>query len=236
MHETTLKLAAVALLLTACAKQDKQTATDTSAAPAAAVADTGNGADPDQAAKGGSGIPAGYVAMTDNADKKITDAKYTVADGRWEVQTGPAHIVYSAKDTASGVYAVSASFQQLEKPRHPEAYGIFFGGQNLDDHAKQKYGYFLVRGTGQYLIKARDGEQTTSVVDWKSNPGIPKEDASGKASYDLKVHFAPDTVHFFVNGKLVDAVPKSKLSTEGVAGLRINHNLHVSVTPVSVTK
>ncbi|HEU4563034.1 MAG TPA: hypothetical protein VFS05_00240 [Gemmatimonadaceae bacterium] len=237
MHETTLKLAAVALLLTACAKEKQTAATDTTAAPAAAVADTTKGmeADADQSHTG-SGVPTGYVALTDGADKNITDAKYTVAGGRWEVQTGPAHIIYASKDSASGVYAASASFQQLEKPRHPEAYGIIFGGQHLDDRAAQRYGYFLVRGTGEYLIKARDGDHTTTVVDWKASPDVPKQDASGKAAYDLKVHVAPDTVHFFVNGKLVNAVPKSKLSTDGIAGLRINHNLHVSVTPVTVAK
>lgn len=237
MYETTLKLAAVALLLTACAKEKQTATTDTTAAPAAAVADTTKAmaADSDQS-HAGSGVPAGYVGVTDAADKDIANAKYTTGGGRWEVQTGPAHIVFAAKDSASGVYAASASFQQLEKPKHPEAYGIIFGGQHLDNRATQQYGYFLVRGTGEYLIKARDGDHTTPVVNWKASPDVPKEDASGKASYDLKVHVAPDTVHFFVNGKLVDAVPKSKLPTNGIAGLRINHNLHVSVTPVTVGK
>jgi hypothetical protein len=50
------------------------------------------------------------------------------------------------------------------------------------------------------------------------------------------VHFAKDTAHFLVNGKLVDADPRSKLPTDGIAGLRINHNLHVLVQPVSIDK
>ena len=48
----------------------------------------------------------------------------------------------------------------------------------------------------------------------------------------MTVHVAPDTVHFIVNGNLVTAVPKSKFPTDGIAGLRVNHNLHVSVTPI----
>jgi len=245
VRTTTWALAALAFLAAACAKTSdasKTEAGDSASAPAAPASDTSKGmagmagmADSDKAAPG-TGVPAGFSAMTDHANASITDAKYTANGGKWEVQTGPAHILYTAHDSGSGVYAVTATIQQLEKPAHPEAYGIFFGGQHLDDRAQQTYGYFLVRGTGEFLIKRRDGAKTSSVVDWTANPNVPKQDASGKATYSLKVHFAKDTAHFLVNDKLVDAVPRSKLPTEGVAGLRINHNLHVLVTPVKIEK
>lgn len=242
VRNTTWRWAAIGLLLVGCAKEKQASAsTDSSAGAAAnAAADTTKGMggmnmDADKAMSG-TGVPAGYVGVTDKPSAKLTDAKYTESGGRWEVETGPAHIVYAPKDSASGVYAVSASFQQLAKPAHPEAYGIFFGGQHLDDRGKQQYSYFLVRGTGEFLVKVRDGADTKDVVNWTANSNIPKQDASGKASYDLKVHLAPDTVHFFVNGKMVDAVPRKQLPSDGIAGLRINHNLHVSVTPVTLAK
>lgn len=231
MRTTTLKLAALALLVTACAKNDSaNAATDTGNATMAAAE-----RDPD-VSQNGSGVPQGYVALTDKADADISGAKYTTSAGSWEVQTGPAHIVYSPGDSASGVYAVSTTIEQLEKPKHPEAYGLFFGGHHLDDRAAQRYGYFIVRGTGEYLIKVREGDKTTTVVPWTASPNIPKEDASGKASYDIKVHFAPDTAHFMVNGKLVAAVAKKDVPSEGTAGLRINHNLHLNVHPVTIAK
>ena len=230
MRTTTLKLAAMALLVTACAGNDK----------ANAATDSGNSMamaerDPD-VAQNGSGVPEGYVALTDKADANISAASYTTSGGSWEVKTGPAHIVYAPGDSASGVYAVSTTVEQLEKPAHPEAYGLFFGGHHLDDRAAQRYGYFIVRGTGEYLIKVREGDKTTTVAPWTASPDIPKEDASGKVSYDIKVHFAPDTAHFMVNGKLVAAVAKKDLPAEGIAGLRINHNLHLNVQPVSISK
>lgn len=230
MRTTTLKLAALALIVTACAKNDTaNAATDTGNATAAAERDS-------DVSHGGSGVPEGYVALTDKADADISGAKYTVGGGGWEVQTGPAHIVYASGDSASGVYAVSTTIEQLEKPKHPEAYGVFFGGNHLDDRAAERYGYFIVRGTGEYLIKVREGDNTTTVVPWTASPNVPKEDASGKASYDIKVHFAPDTAHFLVNGKLVTAVAKKDLPSEGIAGLRINHNLHLKVQPVTISK
>lgn len=234
MRTTTWRLAALAVFVLACAKDNQASTTgDSTSTDTAAMA--GRGMDPDQR-QDGNGVPAGFTGMTDKADAVITDARYTTSGNRWEVRTGPAHIVYAAKDSASGVYAVTTTIQQLEKPRHPEAYGVFFGGQSLDDRAKEKYGYFLVRGTGEYLIKVRDGTETTTIVNWTANPNVPKEDAAGKASYALKVHFAPDTAHFLVNDKLVAAVPRASLPTNGIAGLRINHNLHVAVEPVEIVR
>jgi hypothetical protein len=210
------------------------TASPAAAAPAAA-ADTGMKMDADKAVSG-TGVPAGYTGVTDNPSGKITDAKYTVTGGRWEIQTGPAHITFAAKDSASGIYGATATIEQLEKPRHPEAYGVFVGGSNLTDPAKQKYGYFEVRGTGEYLVKVRDGDKTTSVVEWTASPNVPKEDAGGKATYKITVHVAADTVHFLVNDKLVAATPKAGFPAAGIAGVRVNHNLHVAVTPLVISR
>jgi hypothetical protein len=240
-------IAGAAVALAACST-DKQpdaaasgdsaaAATTTAAAttPAATPASgSGSASDPDRAT-GGAGVPAGYVGRTDREGTPIGGAKYAANGGRWEVTTGPAHIVYAAKDSASGTYTASASFDQLETPAHPEAYGLIIGGRNLDQPAQQ-YTYFLVRGTGEYMVRVRDGAQTRNVVEWKASDAVPKADASGKASYRLTAHVAPDTVHFLVNDKLVAAVAKSAVPTNGIAGLRINHNLHVSVTPVAVKK
>jgi hypothetical protein len=236
----------VIVLAAACAKAktdavaDSATAAATVPATATAAAPTDTGMagmhmDADKAAAG-TGVPAGYTGVTDHADAKITDAKYTEKGGRWEIQTGPAHITFAAKDSAKGQYQISTTIDQLEKPKHPEAYGVFLGGSNLTDPAKVKYGYFVVRGDGKYLIKTRDGENTTTVVDWTESPKVPKEDASGKATYKVSVHVAPDTVHFIMAGGLVAAVPKSKFPTDGIAGIRVNHNLHVLVTPLTISK
>ena len=48
-----------------------------------------------------------------------------------------------------------------------------------------------------------------------------------------------DTVHFILNDKLVRAIAKSQLnglSTNGQAGIRINHNIDVDVDWKGVTK
>jgi hypothetical protein len=229
--------ALAAALLAACATEKRSEAggeaSRDSAAPAAG-APSAAGGDADVAA-GGRGLPAGYTGRTDKPAAKLADAKYAAAGGAWEITTGPAHIIYAPRDTASGVYTVTATIDQLEAPRHPEAYGVFVGGRNLEG-AGQQYTYFLVRGGGEYLVKVRTGDSTRTVIDWKPSDAVPKQDASGKASYRLAVRVGGDSVRFLVNDRQVAAAPNAALPTDGVAGLRINHNLHVRARPVEIKR
>lgn len=234
MRHTTLPLLlAAALVVAGCKSANSNTdsargATTSGSAAGAAAGDA-------DIAQNGSGVPAGYQGRTDRESQQLTDAKYTVTGNRWEVRTGPAHIVYAPGDTARGSYTVRAHFEQLEAPGHPEAFGLFIGGQKLDQPGQQ-YTYFLVRGTGEYLVKVRDGANTRNVIAWTANGGIPKADASGKATYTLAATVTADSVRFSVNDEPVATVAKAGLPTDGVAGLRINHNLHVATGPVVIEK
>lgn len=221
-------LASVAIATVACNKPNPAPSDTTKAnTPAAAP-----GADPDKNVAGGS-IPAGFVARTDRDNTPVNGAKYTKSDDGWEVTTGPAHILYQTKDLGNGNYTASATFEQLEAPAHPEAYGIFIGGMHLDQ-GNIAYTYFLVRGTGEILVKLRDGVSTRDIVPWTASADVPKQDASGKATYTLAATVTNDAIKFSVNGKQVASVSKAGLPTDGVAGVRINHNLHVKVTPISI--
>jgi len=233
---TTWTLLAAALLV-ACAGEkqngDEGTPTDTAASATPATASPSSD-DPDQST-GGSGVPQGYVGRTDRANQNIAEAKYTPNGNRWEITTGPAHIVYAAKDSASGRYTATATFDQLEAPRHPEAFGIFIGGRNLDQPSQQ-YTYFVVRGTGEYLVRVRDGDQTRDVLNWRGGGNVPKADDAGKATYKLAAQVGADSVRFMINDKPVAAVAKRGIPTDGIAGLRVNHNLHVMTGPMTITK
>jgi len=220
MRLTAILLAAS---LAACAKKQDTPSDSAAASHDADVAAQGNGA------------PAGYSVVTDDSTAKITSIRYVPSSGNWDVTTGPAHIIYAAKDTASGAYTASATITQLEAPRHPEAYGLFVGGRDLDKPGRA-YTYFVVRGSGEFLVKTRDGAKTNDVVSWSANSAVPKADSAGRAIYRLAVRVAADSVRFLVNDKQVAAVKAGTVSTNGVAGLRINHNLHVLTSPVSISR
>lgn len=226
-------VAGLAMLGVACASSEDAAVDDTigDGATTQAMAD-----DPDLRPSGAAGVPAGFRGRVDRATQQLSDARYTeMSAGKYEVVTGPHHILFQPGDSASGNYTVNATLEQMESPAHPESYGIFIGGTDLEGDT-QRYGYFMVRGTGDYLIKVRNGEETSNVVGWTASPAVPKADATGKASYQLSVRVAQDSVRFSVNGTAVASVPRSALPTDGIAGVRIGHNLHVTTTRVTIQR
>jgi hypothetical protein len=239
VRTTTWTLAALALLgltMGACATRSDDQARDTGqagrdtapGAPATAAA-----ADPDDTTRA-TGLPAGYRGRSDT-DTTVANVSYTRSGDRWEVRTGTRHIAYQPGDTASGNFTVAATIEQLEAPTHREGYGVFIGGQNLNQPS-QRYTYFLVGGTGEYLIRVRDGAQTREVRAWTASDAVPKVDAAGKATNRITVRVQGDSVRFLVNDRPVATVPKSQVPTDGIVGLRINHNLHVAASPISITR
>src|SRR5947199_257348 len=80
---------------------------------------------------------------------------------------------------------------------------------------------------GKFLIKKREGAATPNVMTWTEHAAIKKADASGKMTNALSIEVSADKVRFLVNGTEVASQPKTQIDPNGVAGLRINHNLNV---------
>lgn len=226
-----------ATLLAACATRDGATADTTGATDTTPAGAT---ADPTLATQGG-GVPAGYLGQVDpprpgRTAANIADVHYVTTDGRWEVRTGPAHIVYALGDTASGAYSATATIDLLEQPQHAEAFGLFIGGANLDQPT-QRYTYFIVRHSGDYMIRVRESSDSLrAIAGWTASPAVPKIGADGTASYTLTAHVDPDSTRFLVNDRVVATVATASIPTDGIAGLRINHNLHVRTGPVAIER
>jgi hypothetical protein len=188
-----------------------------------------HGADPDKKMTAGPGsLPSGWKGRLDSGDKTLAGVKATQMGGGVHFMTGPAGIYYKPTDKMTGAYEAHATFTQMAPAEHPEAYGLFIGGADLDG-AGQKYTYFIVRQDGKYMIKRRAGADTPTVVDWTDSPAIKKADRSGKMSNTLAVEVAKDKVRFLVNGTEVTSVDASKVDTTGIPGLRVNHNLNLHV-------
>ena len=194
--------------------------------------------DPDTTVKGGGKLPAGWHARLDTDAAKLDAVVVTEEKGALTFTTGPAGIYYKPSMKGSGDYQVAGTFSQLKPSAHPEAYGIFVGGTDLDKPT-QRYTYFLVRQDGKYLIKSRDGSATKPIVDWTAAP--PMKDAAptaerAKTSNELTVRVQGDTVSFLIGGTEVKSLPRAQVTPDGIAGLRINHNLNVQVTGFDLKK
>lgn len=181
-------------------------------------------------------IPEGWQLRFDHKNDKSTEIQFTIHGDVYHFESGPAAIYYNKKDMTKGNFKSSAEFLQTKASRHPEAYGIFWAGKDLKGK-NQHYYYFLVRQDGKYLIKTRNGDKTSLIVDWTANDAVKAKNKNGQTKNTLEVDVKGNKVNFIVNGKQVANLPKSKFqNTEGQVGLRINHNLNVKVTNFTVSK
>lgn len=195
-------------------------------------AQQGGETDPTQRAAGGT-VPAGWQIRLDDKDAgryTTNDVRFVPMGGGFHVTTGPAAI-FPGADLPNGPFVLEATFNQTKAPTHPEAYGLFFSGKNLDNSDTQEYVYFLVRGTGQFLINHRAGRDVHKIHDWQDHAAIKKQDANGQATNQLTVRAGTDSVRFLANGQQVVAISRQEITNPGGrAGLRVNHNLDVHVT------
>lgn len=206
------------------------------------------GADPDKlVADGGVKVP-GWTGRIDpkpaSQGRKITEAKFVPMGGGIHVTAGPAAIYWNPANTvAGGNYTVGATFNQTKASTHPEAYGVFLSGENLEA-ANQSYLYFVIRQDGKYLINHRADDATVhKMVDWTAHDAVKAIDANGRASNKLEVVVGATDLSFRVNGTEVKSLPRATIDsggphsgTRGVAGIRVNHNLDVHIDGFELTK
>ena len=188
--------------------------------------------DPTRRAQGGS-VPAGWQIRLDDKDATrytTTDVRFVPMGGGFHITSGPAAI-YPGAELPNGPFVLEATFNQTKAPAHPEAYGLFFSGKELENSDKQEYVYFLVRGNGHFLINHRAGRDVHKIFDWQENAAVKKQDANGQSTNQLTVRAGADSVRFLANGQQVAAISRGVISNPGGrAGLRVNHNLDVHVT------
>jgi hypothetical protein len=191
--------------------------------------------DADNAVKGAGRLPDGWKGRLDSPDAKPESVAVTNEGPSMKFATGPdaAGIYYKPDMKGKGNYEVSASFSQLKPSEHPEAYGLFIGGTDLDKPA-QRYTYFLIRQDGKYSIRSRNGDKTAPIIDWTDSAAM-KDPKGVKTSNTLAIRSEVDGVHFLIGGKEVQKLTRAKAEPEGIAGLRVNHNLNVQVDKLVLT-
>ena len=153
----------------------------------------------------------------------------TMGDGVHATTTGAGFAIFwQPESMAEGDFSISATFTQMERSGHANAYGIFLGGADLDADG-QRYTYFMLRQGGEFLIKRRMGEELPTLVDWTAHDAVNDLDANGSSTNTLTVEAAGDTVRFLVNGAEVSSQPRSDVDTDGITGLRVTHMLNMHI-------
>ena len=214
-------------------------------APAAASQETSR-----SIAGGGISVPGWKGQIDASAEKQgqtVNDAKLAPEGSGMRVTTGPAISYWNPKNTATGDYTVSATFNEpkfMNLNTHPHPYGVFIGGNDLGTpNATMLYcaaygnGNFIVRGFGPdpFQMNGRRGE-ANDAVHKAAGPGEP-------VTQTIALSVKGDKVSCSINGTVVatynksDVVSAGKLkSTDGIYGIRFAHNTDAIVSDLKVTK
>jgi hypothetical protein len=187
-------------------------------------------------------VPTGWMTRFDRAGDYTVGANPDSADvffvtmtPGWHVTTEPSGIFWHPASTASGTYTASTTIHLFPPGERNEAHGLIFGGSDLSG-PNQAYLYFVVRRSGEFLVKRRAGDDTETLVDWTANEAVVPftDETESTAENTLAVSVEADQVVFFVNDTEVASLPREGLVTDGIVGLRINHGLNVHVADLSV--
>jgi hypothetical protein len=151
--------------------------------------------------------------------------------------TNPQAAVYwNPSNTIKGNYSLKGTFTLMKPSGHTNYYGLIFGGSSLEG-AGQQYTYFMVAQDGTWLIKRRNGDATDDVSKMTSD-AVKKPDATGKSTNALEVRVTGDKIAYLVNGTVVHTMAKAgpAAQTDGIYGMRVNHQLEVHVDGFGVSK
>lgn len=182
--------------------------------------------------------PAGWQMRVDRSTNAadpddVPDVKFVTMGSGFHVTTGPAVVLWRPANTATGAYTIKARFRLVKPSGHNNYYGLVFGGDDLAG-AGQNYLYFLVAQNGTFIVKHRGGDATHDVKARTANAAVARPDSTGSSVNVLEVRVAADRIDYVVNGIVVHTTPKSGMTakTEGLWGLRVNHQLEVHVDQV----
>ncbi len=192
----------------------------------------------------GKGLPAGWMVRFDPPRRgpapTVADVNFRPMGKGLHINSGPAGIYYRPDQAQTGDFTVSATFAQAKSMQH-ESYGLIFGGHDLQS-PEQNYVYMVIRpNTGEFLINHRSSDaRPTNLVPFTKASAIHSDDpTSGAATNTLAITVQGNMVHFLINGTDVKTLAKSDLDgamTDGLVGLRLNHNLDVHIANFGVTK
>jgi hypothetical protein len=193
----------------------------------------------------GNGVfPLGWEVRLDRPNAEAVISADSTADvylvnmtPGWHFRTrAPRVILYHPASTATGSYTISSKIHLFDPGPRTEAYGLIFGGSDLGGE-NQAYLYFVIRRTGEYLVKHRIGDQTHVVQDWTAHESIvPFEPGSdiATATNTLTVSVDGDMVSFLVNDVEVHSMT-STYPTDGLVGFRFNHGVEAHIESLDVT-
>lgn len=208
------------------------------------TAATATAQDADRSVKDGGVKVAGWKARVDRrpaaAGKTVNDSKLVMEGSNLRLSAGPAGNFWNPANTASGNFEVMATFTEHKMASsHPHSYGMFIGGKDLESD-NETLMYCIVYGTGKYSIKTFHGAKVTTLADNVEHAALKKADpTTGESTNTIGWRVNNGEASCVVNGTVVKTLSKAEYaaddkltSTDGVYGIRVSHNLELTVSTI----
>lgn len=174
------------------------------------------------------------IRMDSTEDVNKPDRFELVPGGGIAVKGGGNATLWRPDVPMTAPYRLSIRVKATNLGLHPHGAGLVFGGNNVDND-NQVYSYFLVRGDGQFLIKTREGGDTTDICLWGEHPAIRREgETDGIAINVLAVEVGAEATRFLINGTQVHEATNTELHTNGSYGARLVHDLDVRFDEITI--
>ena len=175
--------------------------------------------------------------------KTIADSRLAMEGSNLRLSVGPAGNFWNPAHVASGNYDVKATFKEHKMAAdHPHSYGIFIGGADLESDM-ETLAYCIAYGNGTFSVKTFHGAKVTTLVNMQAHPALVKAGANGEATNTIGWQVRGNTAACVINGTAVHTFQKSELigpdkltSTDGTYGIRVSHNLELTVSGLAMTR
>ena len=203
--------------------------------------------DADRSVKDGGIKVSGWKGRVDrrpaSQGRTLADSRLVAEGAGVRLSVGPAGNFWRDADVARGNYEVKATFKEHKMAAaHPHSYGIFIGGADLESDAETLM-YCIAYGNGTYSVKTFHGANVITLVDRAASDALQKADANGEATNEIGWRVKDGKASCVINGTEVKTFDRSEViaadklkSLDGGYGIRVSHNLELSVSALRVTK
>jgi hypothetical protein len=200
----------------------------------------------DRAVAGGGITAAGWTARLDAASIKqgraLTDSKFAQQGADLVLNIGPAASYWNPKHVAKGDYTVKATIKNLKSNAgHPHSAGIFIGGQGMDSDATQAYTYCVAYTNGAAMVRQFNGTARATTIFGGNRPehinAAVKAEGPDGATNEIAWTVKGGVATCSINGTVVATVEAGKMpSTDGIYGIRVTHNVDLTISGFGLSK
>lgn len=185
------------------------------------------------------GLPGGWLARIDppaeRRGAKAADLILAPEGDATRIGAGPPAVYWLPSSTGTGSYEVHGTISQ-GKALPAGYYGVFVGGSSLDG-GPVNYLYCALAANGTFVVQHRFGGELHELAGRTTHQAIRRADATGRATNTVGWRVTPARTVCLINGAEVWGYttaslvgPGKLVSTDGVAGVRVDQGLEVVVT------